>query len=350
MSSPDSCTARIAVGQPACRRGATATGAAPAAASSPDTRSPAPSSRPSSQASRSAGGPCTITRGVAGCRPGRSGAVVAASGRSQAGRRCHPGRRMTRRSRAGVRHELRRASRPAGSRRPGRRGGSPLPTAASPAPAGRERGPGQHRDLRRPGIAGQAGRLGGEGDGGPLHVGGQLRPRAPGAGLDVGRGATAGSRTSGSRVPVRAQRSRLPSPSALRAMCVSTCPRLQPGSRDGSRIWASVSVAADAEQAVRRLPDAGQRLADLVVHAMLPCGPGPSGLPVSVTILAHGMAGWEGTRRIPRRAGEGISGAPFLSVPPDTMTCPPSAERPHDPESRTQWLIVSSFAVRASTT
>src|SRR6266566_4510764 len=41
-------------------------GSAGAPSAWPDTRSPAPLSRPSSQASRSAGGPCTTTGGLAG--------------------------------------------------------------------------------------------------------------------------------------------------------------------------------------------------------------------------------------------------------------------------------------------
>ena len=48
----------------------------------------------------------------------------------------------------------------------------------------------------------------------------------------------------GVSIPVRAQTSRLLSPSALRAMCVSTCPRLQPGSSEASRAWPSVSASA----------------------------------------------------------------------------------------------------------
>jgi hypothetical protein len=50
----------------------------------------------------------------------------------------------------------------------------------------------------------------------------------------------------GVSVPVRAQFSRLTIPSALRAMWDSTCPRVQPGSSDGSRAWASLNTVAVA--------------------------------------------------------------------------------------------------------
>ena len=76
--------------------------------------------------------------------------------------------------------------------------------------------------------------------------------------------------------------------------------------------------------------DAGHRPADIVVHALLPRR--PAGRPACRypgPILAHGMAGWEGTPADSRAgAGEGIYGLPFLSVPLDTMTCPSSAECP----------------------
>src|SRR5260370_14014806 len=47
----------------------------------------------------------------------------------------------------------------------------------------------------------------------------------------------------GVSAPVRAQISRLRRLSAFRARCVSTWPRLQPGSSDGSRAWSSDSSA-----------------------------------------------------------------------------------------------------------
>ena len=74
---------------------------------------------------------------------------------------------------------------------------------------------------------------------GRVDVGDQVGAVTAGAGLDVGV-ALLRLGYIGVSSPVRAQVSRLTSASALRARWVSTWPRVQPGSSEGSRAWSSV--------------------------------------------------------------------------------------------------------------
>ena len=214
------------------------------------------------------------------------------------------------------RHELARASRRAGNRRPGPRGGSPPPTAASPARDGR-------------------------GSGGPFSAWTWAAQASPGRLAASAANAMAVACTSAARsaaerpapasmsarrasrlaymgvsVPVRAQRSRLPRPSPLRAMWVSTCPRVQPGSSDGSPALASVSAAAEAS---RRSVASPMRAIDrrTSFHALLPFRPaGPSRLPYPGQSSRTAWQAGEGTRWIPgRRQGRESSDPVFVSTP-----------------------------------
>jgi len=148
----------------------------------------------------------------------------------------------------------------------------------------------------------------------------------------------------GISVPVRAQASRFRKPSALRAMWVRTCPRVQPGSRDPAAAWASVSPSAVASRRSVDSPSRARARAISVSTVLLCRGSGPSspaewhpGKEAGGGWCRPGAPGPDGTARRPQagRRGPAVCGpgqrgpggklshrGDVLSVVPNTMTCP----------------------------
>jgi hypothetical protein len=220
---------------------------------------------------------------------------------------------------------------------------------------GRVLRPGDAADRRIPGGGRQAGRLAGEGRRGLPQVRSQLGGRTARACLDR-RLPRVPARVLGRLDAGAAQISRLRSPSALRARCVRTCPRLQPGSSEASRAWPSVSAAAVAARRAVAVWIRWPRLpGSLSIISARPTSRAVPALYCSsfTAILAHGRSrarsppgmrqaattlpcAW---RRCPRRQagscrvrGAVHAEAPRLSDPPDTMTTRPL--NPSGPPSR----------------
>ena len=232
-------------------------------AAAPVTCSPAPSARPDSQASsRSA---CPARPGPVGPRgPGRPGAVRPAVRDEVAGGHVRAVRERTGHPRQLGGHEH----------------GGPLVRLVTGAqidvmklqlrqaqpedPPGRE-------VLAAPLHRGRPGRLGQQAAASANRAALCRRSAVSSAALRPAPASIAASRAAslgyiGDFVPVRAQCSRLRRPSAFRARWVSTCPRVQPGSRDGRRP-ARRSAGWPRRAAGRWIPsDPGQLLRGFAVH------------------------------------------------------------------------------------
>jgi hypothetical protein len=241
---------------------------------------------------------------------------------------------------------------------------------------GRVLRPGGAADRRIPGGGRQAGRLAGEGRRGLPQVRSQLRGRTARACLDR-RLPRVPARVLGRLDAGAAQISRLRSPSALRARCVRTCPRLQLGSSEASRAWPSVSAAAVAARRAVAVWIRWPRLpGSLSIISARPTSRAVPALYCSsfTAILAHGRSRARSpsgnaagshdvavrVAALPAKAGRVMSGTWRGARRSTSFVRPPGYDddAPSKPqwtavktgELSTKWQTVSSSAVPASIT